>query len=115
MLPAVHAVVENNDIELGALKNRLDFIEQYRVRHEARGGEPGDESFFDKTLLRFGIIVAHDGIADEQNAREARFIRVGNPDVAPLNGFTGRRGGVRLSGSDTPRKSCGEAERQYPI
>src|SRR5262245_18863899 len=115
MLPAVHAVVEDNDIELRAFENQLDFFEQRRVGHETGGGKARHEGLSSETLFDFVVVVARNGIADEQDAREARFVRVGNPDVAPLNGFTGGRRDVRFSGCNTARKSSRQAESQYTI
>ena len=37
-----------------------------------------------------GKVVARNGIADEQDAREIGFVRVGNPDVAPLKWLPGQ-------------------------
>jgi len=87
VLPAVHAIVEMDDIKRCCVQNQFDFIEQYRVGHESGRGETRHKGFPGETLFHFRIIIARDGIADEQDAGEIGFVRMGNSDVAPLDGF----------------------------
>ena len=68
-VPAMHAIVEKYDIELRFAKNQFDFLEQYRVGYEARGGKAGNEGLPREPLFNLGIVVAGDGVADEQDAR----------------------------------------------
>src|SRR5438034_969679 len=78
-------------------------------------GEAGYEGFPGETLFHFGIVIARNGIADEQDAREIGFVRVRDPDVAPLNGFTGRRRRVWLSNGEVADKAGENAERQWQV
>src|SRR5439155_2365713 len=111
MLPAMHPVVELDYIELCAVQDQFDFFEQHRVGHKARGGEAGHEGIPSETLFHFRIVVARDGIADEQDAREIAFVRMRDPDVAPLDGFAGGRRGVRFSDRNAACKSSRQAKR----
>src|SRR5207253_7537905 len=91
MLPAMHAVVENDDIKICATQNGFDLFMQYGVCDETRRGKAANEGASGQTLFHFTKIVASNGITDEQHAREIRFIRMGDPDIAPLNGLAPER------------------------
>ena len=91
--------------------NQFDLLEQHRVGNEAGGGEPRNKCLAGKMLFRFGIVVAHDGIADEEDARKIRFIRMGNPDVAPLDGFVRGRTCTRFGSG----KVAGKSRRQGKV
>src|SRR5207249_7336635 len=79
------------------------------------GGEAGDEGFPSETLFHFRIVVARDGIADEQDAREIAFVRMRDPNVTPLDGFAGGRRGVRFSDRNAACKSSRQAKRADQI
>ena len=87
----MHAVVEKYDIELRFVQNQFDFFQQDRIGHEAGGRETGHEGFSSEALFNFRIVIARNGIANEQDARKICFVRMGDPDVAPLDGFASRR------------------------
>ena len=45
----------------------------------------------DIVAMEFGmpsLVIARNRIADQQHAREIGFVRMGDPDVAPFDGFT---------------------------
>ena len=115
VLPAMHAVVEMDDIELFIGQNQIDLSQQHGVGRETGGGETCNESFPGKTLFDFSIVIARNGVADEQDAREIGFVRVGNPDVAPLDGFTGGRQEVWISNSEAAGKRGGDKDRQWQV
>jgi len=113
VLPAVHAIVEMDDIELRLIQNQLYFLEQYRVGDKAGRRKTGHEGFPGELLFHFRIVFPRNGIADEQDARMIGFIRMRNPDVAPFDGFTGRRQCVLFSASQVACKySSAEEKRQ---
>ena len=87
----MHPVVELDDIERCTIQNQFDFFQQHRVGHEAGGGEAGHVGFLGETLFHFRVIVPRNGIAYEQDAWEICFVRMRDPDVAPLDRFTSRR------------------------
>lgn len=64
VLPPMHAVVEDNDVESGRGQRRFDLLGEHRVRDEGRTGQPSYISFAGKQPLYFGIVIARDGIAD---------------------------------------------------
>ena len=44
VLPAVHAMVEMDDVEFSVIQHEGNFLKQNRVGNETRGGESGDIS-----------------------------------------------------------------------
>ena len=87
MLPAVHAIVEMDDIEPHLVQNQCNFLQQHGIGEEARCGKACNKCFPGEFLFNFRVIVARDRIADKQDTRPICFVRMGDPDVAPLDGL----------------------------
>ena len=83
----MHAVIEMDHVELVGTEHHFDFLEQSGIGNERRGGQPADISFAGQTFFNSGIVIPGDGITNQEHAGQIGFIGVGNPDVAPLNGF----------------------------
>src|SRR5579862_8347012 len=108
----MHAVVKKNDIELRIAEDQFNFLKQYRVSYESRGGEARHERFSSELLFHLGIVIACYGVADEEDARKIGFVRMRDPDVTPFDGFTRGR---TFSTSEIGGESDEDGERQKQV